>query len=104
MINAPGWSGHIGIQYTFNTSSNGDITARAQGHFTDDVYLWALNLTPFDVQDGYFIWDVKLMWESPQDRWYAEAFFNNITDEEVITNQEVTDSGIYFANLNRPER
>jgi hypothetical protein len=42
------------------------------------------------------------MWESADSRWFGEAFINNLTNEDVITNQEVTDSGIYFANLNRP--
>lgn len=103
LINAPNWSGHIGIQYTFS-SSFGGVTARAQGYITDDIYLRALNLDPYDVQNGYSTWDLKLMWRSPADRWHAEAFVNNMSDETVITNQEVTDSGIYFANLNRPKR
>ncbi len=103
LINAPGWSGHVGVQYTFS-SGIGDIVTRIQGYFTDDIYLRALNLRPYDVQEGYSTLDLKLMWQSPASRWYAEAFVNNVTDEDVITNQEVTDSGIYFANLNRPER
>jgi iron complex outermembrane receptor protein len=104
LINAPSWSGHIGLQYTFGSDSIGEITARVQGYFSDDVYLRALNLSPYDIQESYSTWDAKLMWRSPQDRWYAEAFYNNLGDEDVITNLEVTDSGIYFANLNRPQR
>ena len=42
------------------------------------------------------------MWESTDSHWFGEAFISNLTNEDVITNQEVTDSGIYFANLNRP--
>ena len=64
----------------------------------------ALNLDPYDIQDNYSTWDVKLMWDSPDRHWHAEAFIYNINDEDVITNQEVTDSGIYFANANDPER
>jgi len=104
MINAPEWSGHIGIQYTFSGDNFGDFTARAQGYFTDDIYLRALNLLPYDVQEDYSTWDLKLMWQSPQRHWYAEAFIYNVSDEDVINNLEVTDSGIYFANLNRPRR
>ncbi len=40
----------------------------------------------------------------PVGRWHAEAFYYNVNDEDVINNQEVTDSGIYFANLNDPKR
>ena len=104
LINAPDWSGHIGVQYTFGLGGLGDLTARVQGYFTDDVYLRALNLDPYDIQDGYSTWDAKLMWQSPESRWYVEAFYYNFNDEDVINNQEVTDSGIYFANLNDPKR
>ncbi len=103
LINAPEWSGHIGVQYTFDATRFGTITARGQAYFSDDIYLRALNLDPFDIQDGYSTWDFKLMWESANEHWHAEAFISNISDEDVITNQEVTDSGIYFANLNRPK-
>ncbi len=82
----------------------GDLTARVQGYFTDDIYLRAPNLDPYDRQDSYSTWDAKLMWQSPESRWYVEAFYYNIDDEDVINNQEVTDSGIYFANLNDPKR
>ena len=75
---------------------------RGQLYISDDIYLRALNLEPYDHQEGYTTFDVKVMWESADSRWFGEAFINNITDETVITNQEVTDSGIYFANLNRP--
>ena len=69
---------------------------------SDDIYLRALNLKPYDHQDGYTTLDVKVMWESTDSHWFGEAFISNLTNEDVITNQEVTDSGIYFANLNRP--
>ena len=104
LINAPEWSAHVGLQYTFSLAEFGDLTARVQGYFTDDIYLRALNLDPYDIQDNYSTWDLKLMWDSPDRHWHAEAFIYNINDEDVITNQEVTDSGIYFANANDPER
>ena len=75
---------------------------RGQLYMTDDIYLRALNLEPYDLQEGYTTLDLKVMWESEDSRWFGEVFINNCTDEDVITNQEVTDSGIYFANLNRP--
>ena len=102
LINAPKWSGHVGVEYEFAASRHGTFTVRAQTYITDDIYLRALNLDPFDLQDGYATWDAKLMWKSADNRWFGEAFINNWSDEDVITNQEVTDSGIYFANLNRP--
>ena len=103
LINAPGKSGHIGAQYTFGLGDLGELTARIQGYFTDDIYLRALNLEPFDVQDGYSIWDAKLTWDSANGNWWAQAFINNFTDETVVNNLEVTDPGIYFANINNPK-
>lgn len=104
LINAPKYSGHIGVQYSFKLSQFGQLTARVQGYFTDDVYLRALNLDPYDIQDSYSTWDAKLMWKSPEGNWHAEAHIYNMNDEDVIGNQEVTDSGIYFANLKQPRR
>jgi iron complex outermembrane receptor protein len=102
LINAPEWSGHIGVQYTFDLNDLGKLTARVQSYLTDDIYLRALNLDPYDKQDGYSLVDAKLIWESANGNWHAEAFVNNIGDEDVISNQEVTDSGIYFANIKEP--
>ena len=103
LINAPEKSGHIGAQYTFGLGDFGELTARIQGYFTDDIYMRALNLEPYDVQDGYSIWDAKLTWDSVNGTWWAQAFINNFTDEEVVNNLEVTDSGIYFGNVNNPK-
>lgn len=103
LINAPEKSGHIGAQYTFSLGGSGELTARIQGYFTDDIYLRALNLEPFDVQGGHSIWDAKLTWNSAGGNWWAQAFINNFTDEAVVNNLEVTDSGIYFGNVNNPE-
>ena len=102
LINAPKWSGHIGAEHDFTSGKFGTFTVRGQLYISDDIYLRALNLEPYDHQEGYTTFDVKVMWKSADSRWFGEAFINNITDEAVITNQEVTDSGIYFANLNRP--
>jgi len=102
LINAPRWSGHIGGEHDFANGRFGTFTLRGQLYLSDDMYLRALNLEPYDHQKGYTTLDVKVMWKSADNRWFGEAFFNNLTDEDVITNQEVTDSGIYFANLNRP--
>ena len=102
LINAPKWSGHIGAEHDFDSGKFGTFTVRGQLYMTDDIYLRALNLEPYDLQEGYTTLDVKVMWESEDSRWFGEIFINNCTDEDVITNQEVTDSGIYFANLNRP--
>ena len=103
LVNAPETSSHVGAQYTFNLQNYGNLTARIQGSWTDDVYLRPLNLKTFDVQESYAIWDAKLMWESESGSWWAEAFYNNLGDEDVISNLEVTDSGIYFANTNAPK-
>ncbi|MFT5767591.1 MAG: iron complex outermembrane receptor protein [Halioglobus sp.] len=103
LINAPKWSGHVGAQYTFDLKGFGALTARVQGYLTDDIYLRALNLDPYDKQDSYSTWDAKLIWNSVNGNWHAEAFVNNIGDKDVIGNQEVTDSGIYFANIKEPK-
>ena len=100
MTNSPDWSGSLSVQYTFALEQQGTLTARAQTHWRDDWYLRPYNL-PEDRQNSYFTTDVRLIWRSPEERWSAEGFVTNISDEQFATSVEVTNGG-FFGNINPP--
>ncbi|MDG2071238.1 MAG: TonB-dependent receptor [Pseudomonadales bacterium] len=100
LINSPELSANLSVQYTFNLEGAGSLIARVQGHWQDEWYLRPYNL-PEDRQDAYSTADVKLIWNSPEERYYVEAFVNNVTDEVHATSIEVTNGG-YFGNVTAP--
>ena len=100
LINSPDLSANLSVQYTFDLGRVGALTARAQSHWQDDWYHRPYNLAE-DKEDSYMATDVRLIWRSPEERWYAEAFVNNISDEEFATSIEVTNGG-FFGNINPP--
>ena len=100
LTNSPDWSGSLSVQYTFALEQQGTLTARAQTHWQDDWYLRPYNL-PEDRQNSYFTTEVRLIWRSPAERWYAEGFVTNISDEQFATSVEVTNGG-FFGNINPP--
>ena len=100
LINSPEWSVNFSVQYTFDLGRVGGLTARAQSHWQDDWYHRPYNL-PEDKDESYTTTDVRLIWRSPEERWYAEAFVNNISDEQFATSIEVTNGG-FFGNINPP--
>lgn len=99
LINAPRWSGRIGAQYSFDVAG-GELTARVQTYLQSKLYLRALNLDPYDRQNGYSKTDARLSYS--RKNFTIEAFVDNIENKDVIANMEVTDTGTYLANLKSP--
>ena len=58
----------------------GTLTPRVQYTWRDDTYFRAFN-RDFDLQEAYHMTDAKLEWRSPEERWSAEVFVQNIEDE-----------------------
>jgi iron complex outermembrane receptor protein len=56
---------------------------------TNAVYKAAHFLTPENQltmkQDGYVIWDARVSWAAPGDKWTLEAFVENILDEQYAS-------------------
>jgi len=73
------------IPMTFS-AFNGSIAPRVQVHYETDMFHTVLN-RKMDERDGYTKVDASLFYEHSSNGWYAEAFVNNLTDEDVIGNQ-----------------
>jgi iron complex outermembrane receptor protein len=80
---SPAWAGSIGIQYELDFGRWGFFTPRFQTQYQDTTYYRVFN-TEFDSQDPFIKYDAKIMWRSEDDRFKAEVFGVNLSDEDVI--------------------
>jgi iron complex outermembrane receptor protein len=60
----------------------GSLIPHVQYTWQDDTYFRVFN-RDFDLQEAYHKTDAKLMWESPEQKWSAEVFVENIEDKAV---------------------
>ena len=101
LTNAPDLSGHLGVQYTHPLANSGALVARVNTYYQDDVYLRVFN-TDSAKADSHTKTNASLRFEATENTWFGEVGVNNIEDEDVLTNMEVTDSGIFLGSVNAP--
>jgi iron complex outermembrane receptor protein len=77
---APRWTITVTGAYDVSLGRLGTLTPRVQYTWRDDTYFRAFN-RDFDLQEAYHLTDAKLEWRSPEERWEAEIFVQNIEDE-----------------------
>jgi iron complex outermembrane receptor protein len=82
---APKWKITLSGGYDVPIGRFGTLTPRVQYTWQDDTYFRAFNRS-FDLQEDYHLTDLKLEWHSPEERWDAEVFVQNIEDEAPIQN------------------
>ncbi len=80
---SPSWAGSLGVQYELDVGRWGFFTPRFQTQFQDTTYYRVFN-TDFDSQEPFIKYDAKIMWRSEDDRFTAEVFGVNLTDEDVL--------------------
>ena len=70
----------------------------------DDVFFEANN-DPTLTEDDNLIWDVRVRWTSPTQRWFLEGFVDNILDEELVyAGFDVSSSGFIARIWQPPQR
>jgi iron complex outermembrane receptor protein len=82
---APRWTITLSGGYDVPIGRFGTLTPRVQYTWRDDTYFRAFN-RDFDLQESYHMTDAKLEWRSPEERWSAEVFVQNIEDEAAKQN------------------
>jgi iron complex outermembrane receptor protein len=80
----PPYTFDLGVQYTFNTPY-GTLTPRADTFFSGRVQFLPDNYFTSS-QKPYHVTNLHLTWLSLSGRYKAEAFVNNLEDEDVISN------------------
>jgi iron complex outermembrane receptor protein len=77
---SPRWKYTLSAGYDIPVGRLGTLTPRVQYTWQDETYFRVFNRS-FDLQEDYHLTDVKLQWRSPEERWNAEVFVQNIEDE-----------------------
>ncbi|MDQ3269328.1 MAG: TonB-dependent receptor [Pseudomonadota bacterium] len=85
LVNAPTFTGTLGWEpYSFMFDNGGMLVPRIQFHYETDAFLRVQN-NPEDRRDSFTKTDLRLRYTGPEDRWFAEAFVDNIEDESVLS-------------------
>ncbi|HEX5068140.1 MAG TPA: TonB-dependent receptor [Myxococcota bacterium] len=96
LTRSPEWAGSFGVQYEFDFGRWGFFTPRFATQFQGLTYYRVFNsyddttkrqglfyLTD-DKQEPFIKYDAKIMWRSEDDRFTAEVFGVNLSDEDVL--------------------
>jgi iron complex outermembrane receptor protein len=79
---SPEWKLTLHGEYEIPIGRFGSLTPRVNYSWQDDTYFRVFN-RDFDLQEAYHKTDAKLLWESPEQRWSAEVFVENIEDNAI---------------------
>lgn len=93
---APNWKFSAGAQYTFRFANGMTLVPRADFTYTGGFFARSFN-RPVDRVDGYEVINAQIQLNGPKERWFARAFVQNLTANDAITGQYVTDqsSGLF---------
>lgn len=101
LINAPEVSANLSGEYRMPFLT-GDLAIRADMVYRDAQYRDAVN-TPELKSDAYTLWNGRVTWTSPSERWEVAGFVTNITDEVFVANGvSVLGLGYVEAYYSRP--
>lgn len=89
-------------QYAFPISDLGDISIRAGGAYKSETFKEAFNTQPL-TQDGYWLADASVAFESRDGLWRLAFVGTNLTDKTYITNGINAEAlGFFEAYYGRP--
>jgi outer membrane receptor protein involved in Fe transport len=94
---APTYKFSAGVQYTIDLGGSGmTLVPRADLAYTGNSYGTIFNRN-IDRIPGYEVVNAQLQLNGPEDRWYARAFVQNLTENNAVTGMYVTDqsSGLF---------
>ena len=96
---APTYKFAVGAQYTIGFGNGMSIVPRADLNYTGGIYASIFN-TNIDRVQGYEVVNAQVQLNARDDRFYVRGFVQNLTKNNAITGQYVTDqsSGL-FTNI-----
>jgi outer membrane receptor protein involved in Fe transport len=93
---APNWKISAGLQHTIRFSNGMSVVPRVDWAFTGKFWARSFN-TSIDRIDSYSVVNAQIQVNGKDERWFARAFVQNLTKNDAITGQYVTDqsSGLF---------
>lgn len=83
---APETSLGASVAYALPLGSTGTLTARADWSYRSSFFFSSFQ-RPWEREPASDVGNLRLAWESPEQRYTLEAFVNNVTDTEYRTHQ-----------------
>lgn len=83
---SPEWSIAVGVEYSFPLRSGATVTPRLDVAWRDSYNLGQYN-NLLDHQDSYTKTDLRLRYTTRGGQWYAEAYVENLEDEDSVRTQ-----------------
>jgi len=91
LIRAPRWKTNFGLQYASDIAGFGNILGRVDVAWTDKFYNDVLNGKATDLaqltQPSYWIVNAQLVWTSPDKRYSAELFADNLGNSHYLNSR-----------------
>lgn len=100
MVQAPEWTLTLAYQHDFAIANGSVLTPRLRMSYSDDIWFDPANrgdrpegflglpyAEDLDRQDAYVKWDAGIKFVPASDQWSVELFVDNLTDEEIKTDQ-----------------
>jgi len=93
---APTYKFAVGAQYTIHLGGDMTLVPRGDINYTGNSYASIFN-NQIDRIQGYEVVNAQLTLNGADDRWYVRGFAKNLTNDNAITGQYVTDqsSGLF---------
>jgi iron complex outermembrane receptor protein len=85
---APEWKLYAGVQYIQPIGDAGELTFNVDYTYQDDTYSGPANDETQLIPD-YDLWNARVTYNPPSDRWQVAAWVRNITDDEHIINHSL---------------
>jgi iron complex outermembrane receptor protein len=83
MVLAPEYQLNTILRYTVPLPRGANITAQWDGFYQTKTYFDIQNY-PISQSDDYQVWNARLIYNSPDDKWTVTAWVNNVFDEEYL--------------------
>lgn len=103
-VKAPEWTAGAALSYTFELSPGaGDLMLRGDWTYRSHYFNEPTNSTIID-QDGFSLFNARIAWTSPAERFEVALFGTNLTDKRYIASglSSATSFGLEEANFGRP--
>lgn len=103
-VKAPEWTTSAALSYTFELSPGmGDLSLRGDLTYRSDYFNEPTNSTVID-QDGFGLFNARIAWTDPGERFEVALFGTNLTDKRYIVSglSSATSFGLEEANFGRP--
>ncbi|NJN51558.1 MAG: TonB-dependent receptor [Gammaproteobacteria bacterium] len=83
MVLAPELQLNTVLRYTWPLAAGGNIAAQWDGFYQTEQYFDIQN-HPVSESDAYSVWNAKLIYNSPDDKWTVTGWVNNVFEEEYL--------------------